>query len=150
MKFILEVNNKTKQKLSKKRILEFFDKTIELVNLKELADKELELSVALVNEDEIATLNLQYRKKNSATDVLSFSEYPTIKEVCGEKLSHVFLGELILCPAVIEKNAKEDGETLDYAFSYIISHGILHLLGLDHGKKMFDLQKSVADQLVIK
>jgi probable rRNA maturation factor len=148
MKFILEVNNQTKQKISRKEILDTFKRTISLAKITCLDEKDLELSVASVEESEIQDLNTRYRQKKKPTDVLSFSEYENTVKLCAEKNQQVFIGELILCPAVIQKNAVEDGESFDYAYTYIIAHGILHLLGLDHGKKMFDLQRAVADELI--
>ena len=149
MKFILEVNNKTPQKVTKKIFLGVFSDTLKKVSFDCLNNKTIELSVAMVNLEEIRALNFQYRKKNSPTDVLSFSEYATTQDICkfakDEKNKTIFLGEIILCPAYIARNAKEDGESFDYALNYIISHGILHLLGFPHGKKMFALQKAVAD-----
>ncbi len=113
--------------------------------------KKFELSLALVSEEEIKTLNRQYRKKNAATDVLSFAEYEGRQALLLENLktqgSETFLGELIICPAYVKKNALEDGETFDYAMTYIVSHGILHLLGFRHGEKMFALQRAVAKEL---
>lgn len=128
-----------------------FQRSLELANVACLLDKTLELSIALVGEREIQTLNAQYRKKDSATDVLSFCEYVSVKELCEKSKKNddqqMFIGELILCPEYIKHNADEDGESLEYALIYITAHGILHLLGFDHGKKMFDLQKAVANQL---
>ena len=153
MKFILEVNNKTTQKFSKKKFLGIFERSLELAKLECLEDKTLELSVALVDEKEIQALNLKYRKKNSPTDVLSFCEYESTKELCGmvERPvgATIFIGELILCPKYIKHNADEDGESMEYAMTYITAHGILHLLGFEHGKKMFSMQQLVAEQLVL-
>ena len=138
MKFILEVNNKTPQKVTKKIFLGVFSDTLKKVSFDCLKNKTIELSVAMVNLEEIRALNF-----------LSFSEYATTQDICkfakDEKNKTIFLGEIILCPAYIARNAKEDGESFDYALNYIISHGILHLLGFPHGKKMFALQKAVAD-----
>jgi probable rRNA maturation factor len=152
MKFILEVNNKTDFKYPKIFYSNVFKHTLKLANMDCLKNETIELSVALVDEDEICVLNTRYRKKNSPTDVLSFCEYENTQELCEKKntieCEAVFLGELILCPTYIKKNADEDGESMEYALTYIISHGILHLLGYEHGKKMFDLQKKVAQDLV--
>lgn len=155
MKFILEVNNKTTQKFSKKKFLSIFQQSLELANLDCLKNSTLELSIALVSEEEIQVLNSQYRKKHSPTDVLSFCEYESMAKLCEKSASwrkqnngqQIFIGELILCPTYIKRNADEDGETMEYALTYITAHGILHLLGFDHGKKMFALQRLVAEQL---
>lgn len=128
-----------------------FQRSLELAKIKCLEAETLELSIALVNEEEIKTLNNQYRKKNAPTDVLSFCECESTTELCTKKQlvsgQPLFIGELILCPDYIKRNAEEDGETMEYALTYITAHGILHLLGFDHGKKMFDLQRLVAEQL---
>jgi rRNA maturation RNase YbeY len=85
--------------------------------------------------------------------VLSFCESEDLKNFCNESTNideDLFLGELILCPDYIEKNAKEDGESMKYALAYIFSHGVFHLLGFKHGKKMFSFQKEIAQKIVKK
>lgn len=153
MKFILEVNNKTTYKFSKKKFMSIFQHSLKLADAKCLEAETLELSIAMVTENEMHVLNKQYRKKDRATDVLSFCEYQSNEDLCkqaqAETGEQIFIGELILCPVYIERNAKEDGESLEYALTYITAHGILHLLGLDHGKKMFSLQATVAKDLVV-
>lgn len=149
MKLILEVNNKTPQKVSKKTFLSVFKNTLEITGFDFLNDKSIELSIALVPEDEMKKLNSDYRKKNKPTDVLSFGEFDQ-KDLLlaeAERTDEIFLGEIILCPEYIARNAQEDGETFEYALNYITSHGILHLMGFPHGKKMFAMQRNVADML---
>lgn len=151
MKFTLEVNNKTTQKVSKKTFLSVFRHTLEIAEFPCLEKKQIELSIALVSEDEIKLLNNQYRRKNKPTDVLSFGDFENKTQLCNsaqeQEGKDIFLGEIILCPVYIARNAKEDGEPFEYALNYIVSHGILHLLGFPHGKKMFTLQRKVADML---
>ena len=151
MQYIVEINNKTKAKFSVKKIETVFQRTVFLVFGEQLNAKNFNLSVALVGEAEIRLLNRQYRKKDAATDVLSFAEYEKRAEALGQDLKtekeEVFLGELIVCPVYVQKNALEDGETFEFAMTYIVSHGILHLLGFAHGQKMFALQKAVAAEL---
>lgn len=148
MKIILEVNNQTKWRFLKKEFRKILEHTIEVSNIIWPKDLELEISIAMVEDAEMQGLNREYRKKNNPTDVLSFSEYENIEKLLEEaNKGHVFLGELILCPSYIAKNANDDGESFEYAMTYITSHGILHLLGLSHGKKMFSFQREVADLL---
>lgn len=149
MKTIIEVNNKTPQKVSKKTFLSVFKNTLEVSGYDFLEGKTIELSIALVSSEEIRILNRDYRKKDKPTDVLSFGDLDK-KELLlaeAERTDEIFLGEIILCPEYIARNAQEDGETFEYALNYITSHGILHLMGFPHGKKMFTLQRSVADML---
>ncbi len=80
-------------------------------------------SIALVFKDErdARALNMEYRKKDYATDVLSFSSSDPDS-----------LGELVLCPQVIDRQSKEHNLNFEQELTYMILHGILHLLGYEH------------------
>jgi probable rRNA maturation factor len=71
---------------------------------------------------------------NKPTDVLSF----TMKE--GK-----LLGDVVVCPAVAKANAARYGVTLKSEIAKLVIHGILHLIGYDHGKKMFDKQDKILE-----
>ncbi|MGA2418416.1 MAG: rRNA maturation RNase YbeY [Candidatus Staskawiczbacteria bacterium] len=81
------------------------------------------ISLAFVNEEEIRKLNKKFRKKNKATDVLSFN--------LEEK---DYLGEIVICPEVVKENAKKSGMSEKYEMMKVFIHGILHLLGYEHEK----------------
>ena len=111
-----------------------------LKNLKKL--KKDEITFVLISAPKMKTMNSQFRGKDYATDVLSFA--PTSPES---------LGELILCPSVLKKQAKQNDHSLDFEILYMVIHGILHLLGYDHEqslaeeKKMFLIQDRLFSQL---
>lgn len=88
-----------------------------------------ELSIALVDEDEIRRLNAQYRGKDSVTDVLSFETGD--EEPSGAEFPHL-LGDVVICPAVASRQAEEYGQTFEKEMALLLTHGILHLLGYDH------------------
>jgi probable rRNA maturation factor len=98
----------------------------------------IDLSVALLKEEEIRKLNKEYRKINKPTDILSF---------CYNKNKDFLEGELILCLSVIQMNAKEDKKYFEEELSLVIFHGILHLLGFSHSQEMFSLQNEFVGQL---
>ena len=104
---MIEVNNLTGRKIEEKFLKGLAKKVLKGENR-----EEMNLSVAFVDKKKIKELNKKYRKKDKVTDVLSF----------GEELN-----EVVICPAVI-KNKKELTE--------VLIHGILHILGHDHGKLM--------------
>ncbi len=89
----------------------------------DILGKDYDLSLALVNEKKSREINKKYRKKDKATNVLSFA---------FSKNS----GELILCPALIRKEAKNLGQTYEEWLGELVIHGMLHLKGFKHGKKM--------------
>lgn len=83
---------------------------------------EKEISVVLVSKEEIKNFNKEYRGKNKPTDVLSFE---------GEK---DFLGEIVICPEIVGKNAEEDKSDFKKELVFVFIHGVLHLLGYEHEK----------------
>ncbi len=110
-----------------------------------LSDKHVSVNAVFVSPEEIRTLNYSYRQKDKVTDVLSFPEYDGKKALSEEDAEDVFLGELILCYDDIMKASVEDEVSLEQEMAYIVSHGILHLLGFHHSEKMFSLQDTVSE-----
>ncbi len=89
-------------------------------------NKPFELTIRLVEVDESQQLNLQYRGKDSSTNVLSFPfEVPD-----GIELS--LIGDLVICAGVVEQEAQEQDKTLEAHWAHMVIHGCLHLLGFDH------------------
>ena len=90
---------------------------------------QTELSIALVDEDEIATLNEQYRGIAGPTDVLSFG----CDEPCPTPGDEpITLGDVIIAPTVAERQAAELGHSVEHELDVLLVHGVLHLLGYDH------------------
>ena len=87
---------------------------------------EAEVSVYIVDESESQELNHQYRGKNKPTNVLSFPA--DIPDEVGVPL----LGDLVVCAPVVEREAQEQGKTLEAHWAHMLIHGTLHLLGFDH------------------
>lgn len=87
-----------------------------------------ELTLRFVDTEEITFLNHNYRKKNTATNVLAFpSTYP--KEV---ELEFPLLGDVIICPTVLKQESILLKQSLTAHWAHIVIHGVLHLLGYDH------------------
>jgi len=90
--------------------------------------QERELTLRLVESAEISALNHTYRQKEGPTNVLAFpSDLPEHID-----LDCSFLGDVIVCPEVLEKEAQEQERPLDAHWAHIVIHGVLHLLGYDH------------------
>ncbi|NQZ86083.1 MAG: rRNA maturation RNase YbeY [Colwellia sp.] len=88
--------------------------------------KDFELTIRLVEIIESQSLNLQYRKKDKPTNVLSFPfEVP-------EGIELDLLGDLVICADVVAGEAKEQRKDLHNHWAHMVIHGCLHLLGYDH------------------
>lgn len=89
-------------------------------------EEDCELSIRLVDEDESAELNNEYRGKNGPTNVLSFPFEAPIE------LEPRLLGDLVICVPVVVREAAEQGKSVDDHWAHMVVHGCLHLLGYDH------------------
>ena len=88
--------------------------------------KDAEVSLRFVSEAEMADLNQRYRDKSGSTNVLSFpADLPA-----GVELP--LLGDIVACPAVVEREARAQDKTLQAHWAHMMVHGSLHLLGYDH------------------
>ena len=81
-----------------------------------------EIAVRIVAEEEGRALNLQYRGKDYATNVLTF-EYAHDAWVEAD---------LVLCGPVVEREAREQGKSLEEHYAHLLVHGALHAQGYDH------------------
>ncbi|ABM23897.1 MULTISPECIES: rRNA maturation RNase YbeY [Shewanella] len=85
-----------------------------------------ELTIRIVDSRESQMLNSTYRGKDKPTNVLSFPfEAPAEIEL-------PLLGDLVICAAVVENEAREQNKTLEAHWAHMVVHGCLHLLGYDH------------------
>lgn len=84
------------------------------------------LSIKIVDEDEMETLNFYYRQKQKPTNVLSFPCQLPI-EVRGN-----MLGDIAICAPVVQQEAILQAKPLEAHFAHMVVHGVLHLLGFDH------------------
>ena len=88
---------------------------------------DAELSVVFTDDRHIRALNRRYRKKDAATNVLSFPAAPT-------RAGHIgpLLGDIVLAAETIGREAGVQGLTVTDHLTHLLVHGFLHLLGYDH------------------
>jgi len=147
MNLEVELNEKTSHSLSRDLLKRVARETIFLSECGFLGPKKVSISIASVSSDDIRKINKQYRKKNKDTDILSFSNYESSDLMAGDDSESVFLGELIVSCEFIEKSAKINNVPFEREMVFIISHGVLHLLGYVHGERMFNIQDEVVKLL---
>jgi probable rRNA maturation factor len=88
------------------------------------------LTVRIVEEEEIRRLNQAYRGKDYATNVLSFP-FEAPPGLPPEALEPE-LGDVVICAAVVEREAREQHKGSAAHWAHMVIHGTLHLLGHDH------------------
>jgi probable rRNA maturation factor len=119
-----------------------------------------EFNVCFVDDSAIRHMNLEYRGKDKATDVLSFpwneaGEVPTPEPPAGAArrgrgILANFLGDVVISVETARRNAAAEGHSTLLEIQWLILHGVLHLLGYDHERdsgEMVALELTIREQL---
>ena len=102
---------------------------------------DTEVTIRIVDETEGRTLNLAYRGKDYATNVLTF---PLIET------PHL-IGDIVICAPIVRREAAEQAKQLTAHFAHLTVHGILHLHGYDHEiNAQAELMESLEIQILAK
>ena len=114
------------------------------MEIEKMFNTNKDATVILVDLDEIHKINLQYRKLDRPTDVISFEE----KE-------EDYLGEIFICIDKVYEQAVSYEHSNEREFAFLLCHGLLHLHGYDHMNKqdekiMFDLQDEILDKTIYR
>jgi probable rRNA maturation factor len=143
----IEVLNESSAEVDEKAIADLSRHVLDGMRVHPLA----ELSVLLVDEAAMTELHEKWMDEPGPTDVLSFpmdelrpGHMSGGADEDGET-DPGLLGDVVLCPAVAEKQAREAGHSTAEELELLCTHGILHLLGYDHAepeehREMFGLQ----------
>jgi len=107
MEIKIEINNLTDSPVVKNFFQKIFRCVLSQLKLKNLENKTISLSLALVSDKEMKKMNKTYRKRNTSTDVLSFCEFEKTDELKKTTLKKIFLGEIILCYTDIKEYARK-------------------------------------------
>lgn len=140
---VLSINNLTRRRVDEGVMKKAAEKTLMLLK----KGGRFELSIALVGEKRMQSLNWKFRRENRPTDVLSFD----FQEGAGGKSN--FLGEIIICLSYAEKQARELGIGLKENLATLTAHGVIHLCGVDHERsdaerlKTLKVQKQVLKKI---
>ena len=93
--------------------------------------RNIEISVRIVDEAEGRALNKQFRKKDSATNVLSFPLLDAGPADLPDEMP-LALGDIVICGPVVAREASEQGKKCSDHWAHMLVHGALHLFGYDH------------------
>ncbi len=158
----LEIYDKTEQGVSEheqqliRKVLDFAGKYIHLAD-------NTEMSVTLVNNDEIQRINREYRNTDRATDVISFAiedsrdddDFPIVMDDSMKAEIPENIGDIFVSVDKVAEQADYLGHSFDRELGFLVVHGFLHLNGYDHIEKadadvMFPLQKEILNAYGLK
>lgn len=109
---------------------------------------EADLCISLVDEAAMTTLHETWMDLPGPTDVMSFPMDELRPGGQDDQPAEGVLGDVVLCPSVAARQATQAGHTSAEELLLLVVHGILHLLGFDHGepdeeREMFELQRQL-------
>ncbi len=125
---------------------EVIEHTLEKLNV-----ENAHLSIILIDDDTMHEMNKKYRGIDRTTDVLSFAYEDNQKVICEIRE----LGDIFISIPKMESQAVEYGHSEKRELSFLVVHGVLHLLGFDHTideeheKEQFALQEEILNELNI-
>jgi len=118
-------------------IREWVERTVDAVD----PGRDADVSVRIVDEQEMQALNRDYRDQDKPTNVLAFPAGDTGFVPPGEI---PLLGDIVVCAGVVAREAKEQGKPPAHHWGHMLVHGTLHLLGHDH---VTDIQAQAMEAL---
>ena len=117
------------------------------------ADFSGEVSVLIVEDDEMAWYNSKYRGKDGPTDVLSFpqtfSQYFQ-EEIANVSVEYVCLGDIIINIDAARRQAEEYAHSLSREIAFLTVHSALHLLGYSHDDDVQEAQMFAAQEEILR
>lgn len=117
--------------------------------------KEVELSITLTNDEQIQSLNRDYREKDKPTNVLSFPQIDWENDKSAANDPLVMLGDVVIALETIQREANEQDKRLQDHFIHMLIHSVLHLCGYDHedetdAETMENLEIQILSEMGIK
>ncbi len=122
MQLLIE-NRQKKVKVDRRRLRQTANKII-----RELGCRDKEISLALVDNDQIREINRQYLNRDYPTNVIAFSQ---LEGDFGD-LNPTLLGDVVISVERAAGDGPDGGLTLDDELDFLFIHGLLHLLGYEH------------------
>ena len=149
MDFLFE--NNTKEEVNYKLIENVISEALKYEGVSD----NTEISVTIVDNEEIRKINNKFRNIDRATDVLSFPLIDFDNEDLPNDGSKIYLGDIIISIERAKEQANEYGHSLDREVGFLTAHSMLHLLGYDHmvpeeEKVMFAKQEEILSNLGLK
>lgn len=140
----VDVNDESGEQVDAPRLAELARFVLDRLRIHPLA----ELSVLAVDTATMSSLHEQWMDESGPTDVLSFPMDELRPGNDDHEPEPGLLGDVVLCPSVARTQAAAAGHSTDDELDLLCTHGILHLLGYDHGepddeRQMFDLQRQL-------
>ena len=125
---MIDVDNSSNFSIDEVSVKNYTKQMLQILKVNTKSD----ISILFVNEDEMTKQHVRWMNESGPTDVMSFPMDDIVLQDSNLRKKQAILGDIIICPAVALKDAKEQGINPAYHLVFLLTHGVLHLLGQDH------------------
>ena len=125
---MIDVDNSSNFSIDEVSVKNYAKQMLQILKVNTKSD----VSILFVNEDEMTKQHVRWMNESGPTDVMSFPMDDIVLQDSKLRKKQAILGDIIICPAVALEDAKEQGINPAYHLVFLITHGVLHLLGQDH------------------
>jgi probable rRNA maturation factor len=125
---MIDVDNSSNFSIDEVSVKNYTKQMLQILKVNTKSD----VSILFVDEDEMTKQHVRWMNESGPTDVMSFPMDDIVLQDSKLRKKQAILGDIIICPAVALKDAKEQGINPAYHLVFLLTHGVLHLLGQDH------------------
>lgn len=125
---MIDVDNSSNFSIDEVSVKNYTKQMLQILKVNTKSD----VSILFVNEDEMTKQHVRWMNESGPTDVMSFPMDDIVLQDSKLRKKQAILGDIIICPGVALKDAKEQGINPAYHLVFLLTHGVLHLLGQDH------------------
>lgn len=134
-----------RMKIDKSDVLKVVRKTLSKCK----QEKNCELSITFVDDAYMINLNRKYLKRNYPTDVISFPMQEGFR-IPGKPEYPILLGDVFISLPAVKRQAKRYQHSLKREVKILVIHGVLHLLGCDHRKKIDKVKMETKEREILQ
>jgi len=128
---MIDVSNLSSINIDEKSVIHYVNQMLKFLKVNPKSD----VSILFVDEDEMTEQHVRWMNEDGPTDVMSFPMDNVLLKNSKSLKKQSTLGDIIICPSVALKDARKQSINPAYHLVFLLAHGILHLLGLDHQEK---------------
>ena len=128
---MIDVSNLSSINIDEKSVIHYVNQMLKFLKVNPKSD----VSILFVDEDEMTKQHVRWMNEDGPTDVMSFPMDNVLLKNSKSLKKQSTLGDIIICPSVALKDARKQSINPAYHLVFLLAHGILHLLGLDHQEK---------------
>jgi probable rRNA maturation factor len=125
---MIDVDNSSNFSIDEVNVKNYVKQMLQILKVNTKSD----VSILFVNEDEMTKQHVRWMNEPGPTDVMSFPMDDIVLQDSKLRKKQAILGDIIICPGVALKDSKKQGINPAYHLVFLLTHGILHLLGQDH------------------